>query len=353
MAQDASHTHSNAARSLEPIPAERPELFKFAVDAAPAGMLLADQRGSIVLVNAQLERLFGYARQELLGNTVELLLPVRAQAPYAASLAAYVAGRRPAPSVAASELFGLRKDGRELPIEVEFGLFETEEGPFVLSSIQNVGAHKRTVDRLRKSLAEQETLLKEAHHRVKSNLQVVSSLLSLQAHYLTDSIARSAFAESQARIQSIALVHAKLYPSAAMTEVPFSEYMRDLIENLRHAHAADQRGISCVVQHSELRLSPDTCVSCGLVVNELVTNALKHAFPDRRPGKIEVTFCKRDGKFELVVQDNGVGVPEEVNPARATTLGLDLVAAFARRLKGELQLARGHGSTFRLRFAQE
>lgn len=206
---------------------------------------------------------------------------------------------------------------------------------------------------LQDSLREKEALLKEVHHRVKNNLQVISSLLKLQALHLPDAAARTMFVESQARVQSIALVHEKLYQAKDLSNIPFNEYAHSLILSLLHAQNADGRGIAANLDVAPIHLSVEHAIPCGLILNELVTNSLKHAFPDGRGGSINVMLRRVGAEVQLTVGDDGVGLPERVEPREATSLGLDLVFTFAEQLEATVTIQRSPGTEFRLAFREE
>jgi two-component sensor histidine kinase len=245
---------------------------------------------------------------------------------------------------------------------------ETERGRLretqraVLNILDDLGAEKvllektqgevvRSEKAMRGSLREKEVLLKEIHHRVKNNLQVISSLLNLQARYLPDPAAREIFRASQHRVQSIALVHEKLYQSADLSHVDFSDYTVALLDNLFETFDAGPRGISKLVDIGAIRLSVDIAIPCGLIVNELVTNALKHAFPGGREGTVRVILREgADGALDLTVGDDGVGLPEGVDPRKTSSLGLDLVFTFADQLDAQVEVGRQGGSFYRFRF---
>jgi PAS domain S-box-containing protein len=201
------------------------------------------------------------------------------------------------------------------------------------------------------SLREKEVLLREIHHRVKNNLQVISSLLSMQARYLPDAEARAIFAQSQNRVQSIALVHEQLYRSADLSHVHFEGYVQSLIENLFYTYGAAERGIACEIDVGGVQLSVDQAIPCGLLINELVTNALKHGFPSGRRGLIRVLLCAdRSGTLHLTVADDGVGIPRDFDLHDTRSLGLDLIFTFAEQLDAVIEVEREAGTAFVLRF---
>ena len=232
----------------------------------------------------------------------------------------------------------------------------------VLNILDDLGAEKALLERtqsdvlrseqtVRASLREKEVLLKEIHHRVKNNLQVISSLLNLQARYLPDPAARAIFSQSQNRVQSIALVHERLYESADLSHVDFAKYLSVLLDNVFDTHDATNRGISKIIDVGDANLTVDVAIPCGLIVNELVTNTLKHAFPGGRPGTVRVTLRESPGgMLDLTVQDDGVGMPAGIDPRKTVSLGLDLVVTFAEQLNAEVEIVREGGTSFRFRF---
>jgi two-component sensor histidine kinase len=208
-------------------------------------------------------------------------------------------------------------------------------------------------ERLQSSLKEKEVLLREIHHRVKNNMQVVQSLLYLQANALReqiDPVALDAFEQSQGRIKSMAVVHDRLYRSKDLASIDFEDYLKVLIPSLIKSYrVAEQVNMEITTQN--VRFGIDTAIPCGLIVNELVTNSLKHAFPNRRPGIIRVALRKIVGRrFELTVSDNGIGLPEDIDVFDGSTLGLQLVSDLVGQLAGYVEFARNQGTQFRITF---
>jgi two-component sensor histidine kinase/sensor domain CHASE-containing protein len=199
-----------------------------------------------------------------------------------------------------------------------------------------------------------EILLKEIHHRVKNNLQVISSLLDLQARAAHDEETRRLLSESQGRVRSMALIHERLYGSGS-DAVNFADYARDLVAHLRHSLSGDSERVAVAVDIAEAALDMDLSVPCGLVINELLTNALKHAFPDGRAGSVVVSLRRRPGgSLELRVADDGVGLPPGVDPEKPSTLGLRIVNILCAQMRGTLETERGpadgRGTAFSLVF---
>jgi len=223
---------------------------------------------------------------------------------------------------------------------------------------EEIGERTLVEEKLRTSLEEQEslleekeTLLQEIHHRVKNNLQVISSLLSLQAQQIQDEEVLEMFGHSQHRVQSMALIHEKLYQSDELARVDFADYVRNLADNLFESYQIDAHHIELELEVEAVLLGIDEAIPCGLIINELVLNALKYAFPDGRDGKIWVHMRgEEEGRYLMAIGDDGVGLPAGLNLADVDTLGLRLVQILTQQLKGELLVERQKGTEFRISF---
>lgn len=209
----------------------------------------------------------------------------------------------------------------------------------------------KTEDKIKRSLKEKEILLKEIHHRVKNNMQIISSLLSLQAGYLNDENAVNALKECQGRIMSMAMIHENLYQSDTLSGIKFADYIDRLVKDLFHTYNIDSERVKVNIDADEIILDIDTAIPCGLIVNELITNSLKHAFPDDTEGEISIRMQQSpEGYYNLSLKDNGIGLPEELNITDSTTLGLLLINSLIRQLEGELEVKRNQGTIFLISF---
>jgi PAS domain S-box-containing protein len=214
---------------------------------------------------------------------------------------------------------------------------------------------RKQTQQLQASLREKEVLLKEIHHRVKNNLQIVYSMLRLQSRQMQDSPFASMLLESQSRIKSIALVHEKLYRSVDLSQIDFAQYIDSLVAYLFSSYKPDSSRITLETQVDPILLSIDQAVPCGLIINELVSNALKYAFPGRREGTIQVLLHRDPSSHPqpqviLIVKDNGVGLPKSLDWMNTTSLGLQLVQDFVAQLKGTLNVEHHPGTTFTITF---
>ena len=198
---------------------------------------------------------------------------------------------------------------------------------------------------------EREVLLQEVHHRVKNNLQVVSSLINMQMRQVSDKAAASALAECRARIETIGLIHASLYQTNDYARVPFSEYARDLVSNLLHVTGASSGLVDVEVDLDTVALPVDRAIPCGLILNELITNAIKHAFGDGQSGTIHISLKRAtDGAIVLTVRDDGIGLPTNFSLSRLESMGMQLVATLVDQLDGTLEIIRAGGTAFVITF---
>jgi len=238
-------------------------------------------------------------------------------------------------------------DSHAVPIKNESG-----EIVNIIQITRDITARKQAEGKLTASLKEKEILLQEIHHRVKNNMQVISSLLKLQAETMEDERLKEAFRDSQSRVRTMSLVHEKLYQSKDFTHVPFKDYLTSLIRYLSQSYTPQARKIEFVTEIEEIPLNITHAIPCGLIINELVSNALKHAFPEERTGTITISLRSPEkDTLALSVGDNGIGLPEAIDPHTTTSLGLHLVAILVEdQLKGEITVEREGGTTFHIVF---
>jgi len=203
-----------------------------------------------------------------------------------------------------------------------------------------------TEQQLRASLAEKDVMLKEIHHRVKNNLQVISSLLSLQSSHVENDHARKALTTSQNRLRSIALVHEMFYQSEDLARIDLASYLASATSYLLSAYGVDPQDVHVKVDCSPMHVAIDTAVPLGLIAHELMSNALKYAFPEHRGGEVRIALHPHGSSVRLIVDDDGVGLPSDVRWDRPRSLGLQLVHSLTRQIKGNISLTGGSGSCF-------
>jgi two-component sensor histidine kinase len=212
-------------------------------------------------------------------------------------------------------------------------------------------ARDQALEAIKMALREKELFLQEAHHRIKNNLQIIASLLSLQASYIPDPHIREIFMESHDRVRSMALIHETLYQSGDMGKIDFATYVRDLASQLVRLYDVQSERVSLLLHIDSLLLDISKAISCGMILNELISNALKHAFPDGRTGEIRVDLrTDASQKVTLVVRDTGIGFPVGLDFRNAESLGLQLVYTLTEQLDGTIELERRDGTVFTLTF---
>ncbi|MBE9529267.1 MAG: PAS domain S-box protein, partial [Proteobacteria bacterium] len=244
-------------------------------------------------------------------------------------------------------------DGKEKWVHALGEAITDESGTVVeiIGTVQDITERKSVEEAIKKSLAEKEVLLKEVHHRVKNNLQVISSILNLQSGYITDESLLSIFKESQDRIKSMALIHEKLYRSNELTSIDFQEYVETLSATLFCSYALGQN-VKFSVDVADVRMDVDVAVQLGLLLNELCSNAMKHAFPDNRPGELTIKLGATEDKglYMLSVADDGVGLPDDFDIESTTSMGVRLIGAMVTQLEGTLKIERTDGTKFEITF---
>ncbi len=220
---------------------------------------------------------------------------------------------------------------------------------FMAGSSTDITVRKQVENKLKSSLKEKEVLLKEIHHRVKNNLQIISSLLRLQSGYIKDKYALEIFKDSQNRVRVMALIHENLYKTNNLEKIEFSEYIRKLTNNLIRCYNITNIKINSNIE--KLNLKIDTAIPCGLIINELISNSIKHAFKNSEEGEIYVEFITlQTGKYSLSVSDNGVGVRENIDSLKKQSLGLELVWNLVEQLEGTIVYNSKLGTSFRITF---
>lgn len=343
---------AQATRSFVESPGGEAALPRLLLEAAPDAMVLVRADGKIAMYNGQLAQLFGYDGEELRGQPIEVLVPERFRGAHTHDRRAYFSEPRRRPMGAGLELFARRRDGTEFLVEISLSPIRVDGALLVMAAIRDISDRKLVETRLRASLNEKEILLKEIHHRVKNNLQIVSSMLSLQMKQVSDAHSMNLFKETQNRVHSIALFHEKLYESRDLARVDIAPYLVGVARSALAAYGVSPESMDLAVDASNVPLSMDAAIATGLIVNELVSNALKHAFRGHG-GRILVSLRPEGDDVVLEVADDGAGFPPDIDFRHPKTLGLKLVAIFADQLQGTMGLAREQGTRIVVRFRQE
>jgi PAS domain S-box-containing protein len=217
--------------------------------------------------------------------------------------------------------------------------------------VKDITERKKTEHKLKEAVREKSVMLNEIHHRVKNNLQIIVSLLRIQLRSINDEKIREILKISQNRIKSMALIHDSLHRSKDLSKINFSNYVRNMTTHLFSIYNEEAKHVELDLETGEIYIDISRALPCGLIINELVSNSLKHAFPQRKKGKVSIKIDKNMGKqFTLVVSDNGIGLPEGLDLHSIETLGMQLVRDLVKQLDGTLELDRNNGTTFKVTF---
>lgn len=329
---------------------EREQFLAGVLNSIQDGISILDNDFRILRTNGAMEEWYAHA-MPLVGKKCHEAYHLRGErcrvCPTAQTLATHQAAREVVPKVGE----GGRVTGWLDLYSFPFIDQRTGQMKGVIEYVRDITQQKLAEDKLQASLQEKEVLLREIHHRVKNNLQVIQALISLQARQIKDGSAAELYRESQNRIRSMALVHERLYQSTNLSRIEFAEYLRSLVVHLFHSLLPDTSRIGLVLDVEPLELDISIAIPCGLIVNEMVSNALKHAFPEPRRGEVTVSFHRRpDETLRLSVQDNGEGLPPDFDIRRCETLGMQIISTLVSQIDGRLDIGRGPGASFSVEF---
>lgn len=326
------------------------EMIRLAVEAAPNGMLLTNDEGTIVMANSTAERQFGYSREELVGQNITVLVPPRFQENHPTLRENYLRAPVSRPMGEGRDLYALHKNGTEFPVEIGLNPIDTAEGMMILASVLDITERKRQEEQLKIALKEKEVMLAEIHHRVKNNLQVIDSLIAMQLDSVRDETARFLLTDSQNRVKSMAIIHQTLYQSNDFSCVDIATVISSLVANLAQTYGlSDRSPVKVELELQKIELPLESSIPLGLIVNELISNAMKHAFPDGRPGEIRVFLgCNSENQIMLKIMDDGVGLTK--TSGQGDSLGLRLVHTLADQLEADLDTQYSNPTCFSLQF---
>jgi len=331
------------------------QLLARILEAADDAIISVDPAQRIILFNRGAEKIFGWSAPEVLGQPLDILLPKDTARVHRQHIREFSDSGTEARRMAErGEIAGRRKDGETFPAEASISQIEAGGSKVFTVILRDITKQKAAAEKIRASLREKEVLLKEIHHRVKNNLQVISSLLSLQSRSIVDEETRKFFQESQHRVHSMALIHEQLYESGDLSRIDFASYIEQLVAYLFRSYGVSLSRVTLKTRIPELHFAVDIAVPCGLIVNELASNSLKYGFPDGRAGEIQITFKKGPGGcVTMLFQDNGVGFPKHVSLLNTRTLGLRLVRTLAQQLGGQAELKNRNGAQVKIEFTPD
>jgi PAS domain S-box-containing protein len=316
-----------------------------------SGIVLVDSKGSIQLANQHLSELFGFNLSELDNMSYLDLISESERKAAESSMIKLINAET---EFVHLERLYRRKDTSTFWGELTGSRILNEDGTLkgLIGVITDITDRKKADDALKESLNEKEVLLREIHHRVKNNMQIISSLLNLQIQFEDFDETVSVLRESQGRIKSMSIVHEKLYRSDSFTKINFKEYLTSLISDIFYSYGVNKGLIKWDLDIEDVHMGFDTAIPLGLIINELVTNSVKYAFPEDQKGKIKIILKLKDENYFLTVMDNGVGIPDNIKPEKTETLGLQLIISLINQLDGTMELDRSHGTKYKINFKE-
>ncbi len=326
---------------------ESEELFRQLFKNAPIGIAMLDEHKEVTMINKGFEEIFGYTEEEIVGLDLDKIIVPEGLEEEATAL------------TKSTKTFKFnsrrtRKDGSFVDVLI-YGVPVVVDG----RTIAVYGIYVDITDRIeaenqvKQSLKEKEVLLSEIHHRVKNNLAVIIGLLELQGYNTDSEVAKKVLKDSQLRINSMALIHEKLYQSENLSEIQFDVYIEELLQVISKSHLSNEKPIEIEIEAEPVPLTITQAIPCGLLLNEIVTNSLKHAFPDESEGIIRITFNKTGDKLKLSIGDNGIGLPENYREIKSKSLGMTLINTLAKQLEAEMFIDTREGTRYDLIFDYE
>jgi len=339
IAKDLSEEYS-AKEALK----KRNELFIQLFENTPIGIVFLNKHNEIEMANAGFEQLFGYTFDEIKGLELDKVIVADDRREEARRLSE-------SRESFVKESKRVRKDG-SLRDVVIYGVPVTLEGKTlaIFGMYIDITEQKEAEKNIQKSLREKEVLLAEIHHRVKNNLAVITGLLELQSYSTENETARAALTDSQRRITSIALIHEKLYQGENFSEIQFDQYLEELTEVIKNSIGHNLKHVEIDILADPVKLTLTQAIPCGLLLNEAVTNAYKHAFNTEKSPKIEITFKEEGKKLYFRIADNGTGFPEGMNEKMNESLGLKLIETLSKQLNGDLKFWNENGGIVEITF---
>jgi len=331
------------------------------INGSPLPTFVLDNHHKVVYWNQALENFTGIKKEEVVGTTNQWHVFYQKDRPCMADLlldgdwngifkwysTKHMRSELVDNVYCATGFFPGIKNGRWLYMTA-FPLLDSE-GEIIgaVETLEDITQEVEYKEKIENSLKEKEILLKEIHHRVKNNLQIISSLISLQSNRIDDEETLHLFRKTRNRIQSMALVHEKLYQSGDFTRINLAEYIQDLVLNILGSYQSSER-ITLEMDCEPVWININTAIPCALIINELVTNSVKHAFPHDKTGKIIIKLHQRDDQIIITCTDTGVGLPDDINLLQTSTLGLKLVRALTQQLKGKIKILSTPGTSFEI-----
>jgi PAS domain S-box-containing protein len=341
----ASIRYVLSLREGERLRRQAEERYHTVIRTSMDGFLVVDAESGVLETNDAYSRLTGFSREELQGMRIRDLEAIETPGETERHLRDIIStgGDR-------FETRHRRKDGTVVDVDVSVTYLPEAGGRRMYAFVRDITAQKKMEKELRASLREKELLIKEIHHRVKNNFLTIYSLLRFQSRHLSDSASRELLRGSQDRVRAMSLIHEKLYRSGDLQSIGFPEYIESLARQLFSSYRVEPGSVKLTLDIEDVALDLERMIPCGLILNELIANAFKHAFPEGR-GEIRISLRRNsDGACTLTVADDGAGLPSGLDPMKSDSMGLELVGLLSRQLGGTLTVETGAGTTFVLTF---
>jgi PAS domain S-box-containing protein len=335
-------------RKLEETYRESEERYRMLAETAPDAIITINEESKILFCNPSTKKIFGYSPDELIGKDLTTLMPDHLKNVHKKELNRYIKTGKPNIPWSSVELFGLHKNGNDIPLEISFSKYHKNDSLIFTGIIRDVTDRKNAQIQMENSLNEKEVLLREVHHRVKNNLQIVSSLLSLQSEHLSENNFREFFIKSQNRVKSIAIVHEMLYKSENISKINFKNYIDKLSGYITESYYAENIKINVLAEN--IYFDTDVTINLGLIVNEIIANSVKHAFNGIKEGKIIIELNKNNSIYSLSVRDNGKGLPDSFDLNETRTLGMHLISSLVTQIDGNMEIKNNIGTEYLITF---
>ena len=331
------------------------------INTAEDAIISVDYNQNIILFNQGAEKIFCYSAEEIIGKNLGMLLPESIRSDHSEHINNFGKSEIVSKGMKErSEITGLRKNGDIFPAEANISQVEIDGRQIFTAILRDVSEQKLIENKLRESLKEKEVLLQEVNHRVKNNLQVILSLFALQGESTDDPERIAMLSEIRLRIQSMAMIHEKIYKSERLGQINFHQYVKDLTTEIFHTYSTSSGSVRLNLEVAPVSLEINRAVPFALILNELTSNALKYAFTAKEKGNLSISLkLEKDKLLLLTVCDDGIGIPKKIQFSNTKTLGLRLVRVLTRQLNGKAELKenpyckKSRGTMFVFRFPLE